>query len=533
MATTEQEVNTREQQGQATPVTNAPRQDTPKQEFPKEDHAERPQLTGQALYLVIGGLMLSMLVSALDQTIVGTAMPRIITELKGFELVSWVTTAYLLTSTASIPIMGKLSDIFGRKYLIMAGIAIFTLGSALAGTSQDINQLIYYRAFQGIGAGALLSVIFTVVGDIFTPQERAKWQGLFFGMFGLASVIGPTVGGWLTDNAGWRWCFYVNIPLELLSIAVIYFALPASLGRTRKEDTSLSHELARIDFGGAFFSLVFIVPLLLALVWGGQTYPWDSWQVVGGFVLAVVGLAGFIFVEMRAKEPILPLELFKNDVFTTSAILGLLGGAAMFGIILYSPWFVQGVIGKSATSSGAILTPLMLMIVLGSIVTGQVVSRIGRYKLFVIAGTIAMTVGAFLLWGMGIGTDEGTVIRNIIIVGIGLGLYSPMVTLAAQNSLPMNRLASGTAAITFLRSIGQTIGAAVIGTVVTSTFTSNLHDHISAATISKVQAGVAPFAARLGQTPAQLTDNIFSVRSLTDPTFRDTSKASLTAILGP
>ncbi len=543
MAITEQEVNKLEQQElekqSGTPVQdyvgtqqNAAGPELPKQALTQNDAFTETRLHGRALYAVIGGLMLSMLVSALDQTIVGTAMPRIITELKGFELVSWVTTAYLLTSTASIPIMGKLSDIFGRKYILMTGIAIFTIGSALCGTSQDINQLIYYRALQGIGSGALMAVIFTVVGDIFTPQERAKWQGLFFGMFGIASVIGPSVGGWITDNPGWRWVFYVNIPLEILSFVAIYFVMPTALGRTRKAGGKLLDELKRIDFGGSFFSLLFIVPLLLALVWGGQTYPWGSWQVLTTFAVALVGLAGFIFVETRAAEPILPLSLFKNDIYTVSSILGLLGGAAMFGLILYSPWFVQGVIGDSATSSGAILTPLMLTLVFGSIAVGQIVARTGKYKMFVVAGTVILIIGAFLLAGMGVGTDEGTVTRNIIVIGLGIGLFSPIVNLAAQNSLPMNQLATGTAGITFLRSIGQTLGAAIIGTLVTSTFTSRLHQAISPDVISKVQQGVAPFAARVGQTPAQLTDSIFSVRSLTDPTFRTVSHQALNTILG-
>lgn len=493
-------------------------------------------LHGRPLYLAIGGLMLSMLVSALDQTIVGTAMPRIISELKGFELISWVSTAYLLTSTAGIPILGKLSDIFGRKYVIMFGIAVFTIGSALCGISQDINQLIYFRALQGIGAGAMQAVIFTVIGDLFSPAERARWGGLFFATFGLASVIGPAVGGFLTDGPGWRWCFYVNIPLEILSFIGIYFTIPGTLGRTRKVGGSLVNELRRIDFGGAFFSLVFIIPLLLALVWGGNTYAWGSWQIIGSFILSAIGLAAFIFSETRASEPVLPLDLFKNDVFAVSTLLGLLTGAAMFGIIFYTPWFVQGVIGANAGSSGAILTPLMISMVIGSIIIGQIISRIGRYKIFVLLGTLTLALGAFLLSGMGIGTDEWVVTFNMIIVGIGIGLFMSVINLAAQNSLPMNRLASGTSALTFVRSIGATIGLTVISTVVISGFNGYWQSHISPDTVNKVQQGITAMATKLNLTAAQVkqfSDNIFSPTSLTDPTFRQQSQLALNAIVGP
>ncbi len=530
MAIKEQELHEeleQEASNVSTPVTATPT-------MLKEETQQSP-LHGRALYAAIAGLMLSMLVSALDQTIVGTAMPRIISDLKGFELISWVTTAYLLTSTASIPILGKLSDIFGRKYILMFGIGIFTVGSALCGASQDINQLIFFRALQGIGSGALLAVIFTIVGDLFSPAERARWQGLFFATFGLASVIGPSVGGWLTDGPGWRWCFYVNIPLELLSIVAVYFTIPASLGRSRKHD-NLSGELRRIDFAGSFFSLLFVVPLLLGLVWGGQTYPWGSWQVIGSFIIAAIGLVGFIFAETRAKEPILPLELFKNKVFTVATLLGLLSGAAMFGIILYTPWFVQGVIGANASSSGAVLTPLMLTLVFGSVVVGQIIARIGRYKMFVIAGTAILVIGGVLLAGMGVDTHEWTVTLNIIVVGLGLGLYMPVINLAAQNSLPMNRLASGTSAITFIRSIGQTIGAAIMGTIVTSSFTSYAQSHISTDTVNKVQQGIAALAAKLHLTAAQVKqfdDNVFGVSSLTNPDFRTQSQQALTQILGP
>ncbi len=514
----------------ATEVVEKPKAEIKNEEPPLNDN----RLSGRPLYLAIGGILLTMLISALDQTIVGTAMPRIITELKGFELISWVTTAYLLTSTAGIPIFGKLSDIFGRKYILMGGIGLFVLGSIFCGVAQDINQLIYARAFQGIGAGATQAVTFTIIGDIFTPAERAKWQGIFFSVFGLASVIGPSVGGWIADNPGWRWAFYVNIPLEVLAIVVLYFVLPVNIGRTYQEG-SIRGKLGRIDFLGAALSLVFIVPLLLALVWGGQTYAWSSWQVIGAFGLAAVGLAAFIRAEARAKEPIMPLDLFKNKVFSVAALLTLFSAAALFAVILYSPWFVQGVIGKSATSSGAILTPLMLMLVTGGIVVGQIVARIGRYKVFAVAGTIVLTFGVYLLSGMGVDTDEGTVVRNILIVGLGFGMFSPIVNLAAQNSLPMQRLGSGTATISFLRSIGSTLGAAVVGTLVTSTFSNELHAKISDSTINTVTQAVQKFGPSQGLTPqaaTQFAENIFSVRSLTDQTFHAASQLALTRIVG-
>ena len=300
----------------------------------------------RATVLAVAGLMLALFLVALDQTIVGTALPKIIAELNGFEKYAWVTTAYLLASTSMIPVIGKLGDIYGRKWFIVAGIFVFLVGSALCGAAWGMTELILFRGVQGLGAGMIFANIFTSVADIFPdPARRAKFQGIFFGVFALSSVVGPTLGGWITDNLDWRWVFYVNLPLGILSL----FVLPAVLHQSaRRLD-------AKIDYLGAATITVSVVSLLLSLSWVGEGYAWDAERVVAGFIVSAVILVAFIFIELRAPEPIIPLWLFKSRVFSSAALLMFLVGIGMFGIILYTPLFVQGVLGKTATGSGTVL----------------------------------------------------------------------------------------------------------------------------------------------------------------------------------
>lgn len=416
---------------------------------------------------VMVGVMLAMLLSALDQTIVATAMPRIVQELNGLEKLSWVITAYLLASTVIVPIYGKLSDIYGRKYFIMSAIVVFLIGSMLSGISQNMIQLIIFRALQGLGGGAIMANAFAIIGDLFPPAERGRWQGLFGAVFGLASVLGPALGGWLTDNASWRWNFFINVPIGILALFVVGFLMP--LIKPDKNERS-------IDFAGAIFLTGSLVSLLLALVWGGSLYPWVSEPILALFSVFVLLLVGFVIVEKIAKEPILPLELFKNRIFVVSMIIIFLTGVGMFGSILYIPLFAQLVLGTSATNSGTILTPMMLGMVGSSIATGQIVSRTGRYKWLAVFGLGLMSVGMFVLSQMNGTTSQFSLILRMILTGVGLGLTFPIFTLAVQNAFDHSKLGVATASTQLFRSIGGTVGTAVLGGVLNSQLVRKLGD---------------------------------------------------------
>jgi EmrB/QacA subfamily drug resistance transporter len=438
------------------------------------------RLQGWALAGVLAGLMLALLISALDQTIVGTALPKIIGDLHGFDRYTWVVTAYLLASTTMIPIIGKLSDQFGRKWLLMVGIIIFLAGSALSGASQTMNQLIIFRGLQGLGAGFLMSLTFTLVGDIFPPAERARWQGLFMSVFALASVIGPALGGWITDNATWRWVFYVNLPIGALALVVLFIWLPMNISVRSTRYTGWA-AVRRIDFAGAFTAAGATVCLLLGLTWGGVTYPWNSAQVISMLSAAGALYAAFFVAERLAVEPILPLDLFRNQVFAAGALLSLAVGAALFTMAIYLPLFIQAVLGQTATSSGAAITPLMLTMAISGALIGQLIARIGRYQALSILGAIIMTFGIFLLWRMDVSTSLGEVTRNMIVVGVGLGMLMPVLNLAVQNAIPRHRLGVGTGAVTYLRSAGSTIGTALLGTVVNNSVATELTRRLPAA----------------------------------------------------
>ncbi|MFN8637729.1 MAG: MDR family MFS transporter, partial [Chloroflexota bacterium] len=384
------------------------------------------ELPRDRLILTIGGLMLAMLLAALDQTIVGTAMPRIIAELQGFDHYAWVTTAYLLGSTAVVPIAGKLSDIYGRKLFLVGGAAFFVLTSALCGLSQSFLQLVAFRGLQGIGGGILMSMVFTTVSSIFPPAKRGRVQGIFTSVFGFSSIVGPLLGGYLTDALSWRWVFYVNLPLGAVALAVLWYGFPNI--RPARTDRP-------IDFLGAAALVAGVVPLLLALSWGGAEYAWDSPLVLGMFAVAAVMTAVFVAVEMRAAEPIIPLSLFKNPIVSISTLAMLCVTMGMFGTILFVPLFIQGVIGTSATQSGTVMMPMMFSIILGSLIGGQAISRTGRYKLVALFGLSTAALGMFLLSTMTRDTPYWIVVRNMMIVGLGLGPTMPVFTIAAQSSV--------------------------------------------------------------------------------------------------
>jgi EmrB/QacA subfamily drug resistance transporter len=434
----------------------------------QEPQALSSTASRQRLVLIIIGVLLGMLLASLDQTIVGTALPRIVANLGGLDHYAWVVTAYLLASTVSIPIYGKLSDIYGRRPFFIGGMVIFLIGSALAGTSQDMTQLIIYRGIQGLGAGAMMPIAMAIIGDVFPPAERGKWQGLIVAVFGLSSIVGPTLGGWITDNWGWRWVFYVNMPVGAIAILTAGFVLPKAIRRVQH----------KIDYIGAITLIAGTVPLLLAFSWAGTQYAWNSWQIIGLFIFAAVMLVIFFWLETRVAEPIISPRLFKNSIFLISAIAMFLVAAGLFGAILYLPLFVQGVLGESATNSGLVLTPLMLGFMFSSLVGGQLLSRTGRYKLLAIFGFAVAAVGMFLLSRMTTTTVQGEVVRNMIITGLGIGVMISLFTIVVQNAFPYRQLGEVTATVTFFRSIGSTIGVAVMGAIMTNTFQSALQSNM-------------------------------------------------------
>jgi EmrB/QacA subfamily drug resistance transporter len=414
------------------------------------------------------GALLTLLLAALDQTIVGTAMPKIVSELNGLQDLSWVFTAYLLTSTIGIPIIGKLSDLYGRKIFFIGGILIFLMGSVLSGLSQNMAELIGFRALQGIGAGAIMSNSFAAIGDLFPPAQRARWQGLFGGVFGIASVVGPLLGGFLTDNVSWRWNFFINVPIGLIALGFIGFLMPNIIHRRESERS--------IDFAGAAALTACLVPLLLGLVWGGNQYPWDSWQEVSLLGFSGIALLGFLYIESVAREPIVRLGYFKSNIFTVSSIITFLTGFGLFGAVQYIPLFAQDVTGISATNSGLIITPMTVGIVVAALAAGQVISRTGRYKILAITG-LAVTVGSlFLLSRIDSTTSYTTLSLDMIVMGVGLGLNFPIYTLIVQNAFSHRELGAVTASNQLFRSLGGTVGVAVMGSVLNNVLSASLGD---------------------------------------------------------
>ncbi len=422
-------------------------------------------LPRKVVFTTFVGVLLAMFLSSLDQTIVGTAMPKVIAELGGFAHYTWVTTAYLIASTVVVPITGKLTDIYGRKWFYIAGIIIFMIGSLLSGLSQSMLQLICFRAFQGIGAGIMMANAFTVIADLFAPAERGKYQGFITGVFGLSSIIGPTLGGFITDRFSWHWVFLINIPLAILIVVLFIFFFPQL-----KRD-SLKH---RIDWAGITTLILTVVPAMLALTWGGVEYPWISIQIIGIFLFALVMLGIFIVVEKRHAEPIIPINLFANPIISVSLGISFLSGMCMFGGIIFIPLFFQGVLGLSATTSGSFLTPMMLGQVSGSLLSGQLLSRAGgHYRIQGIFGLGIMAVGLFLLSRMTASTPYSAAVINIVVMGFGLGITMPLYTIAVQNAVPYNVLGAATSTVAFSRTIGGSFGLAVFGTIMTNNFAAS------------------------------------------------------------
>jgi EmrB/QacA subfamily drug resistance transporter len=425
---------------------------------------EQRRYTRRETILTMVGVLMVMLLASLDQTIVSTAMPRVIADLHGFDRYTWVSTAYLLTSTVTVPIYGKLSDLFGRKPIFLFGIVLFLAGSALSGASQDMNQLIAFRAFQGLGAGALMPIAIAVVGDLFTPRERGKWQGVTGAVWGLSAILGPTLGGSITQYSTWRWVFYVNLPVGIAAMLVLIFLMPTLRGKSQK---------VSIDYTGAALLVLGTVPLLIGFTWAGTQYAWNSPQIIGIFAGSVIVLAGFVIyealLERRGGQPILEPSLFKNRIFVVSALVTAIFGMGLFGSIFFIPLFVQGVVGSSATNSGLILTPLMLTSIVGSVVSGQLVSRLGKYKWLAIMGMVISVAGTLLLVRLSVTSGNTDVLIAMLVLGLGMGFGMSLYTLIVQNALP-GKIGQSTAALTFFRSIGGTIALAAMGSILNTAY---------------------------------------------------------------
>jgi len=429
-----------------------------------EPPAYQSGLPKKQVVAAMAGTLLSMLLGSIFMTITATAMPRIITDLGGFSQYTWVFTAYIIAETVSLPLAGKLSDMYGRKWLFVAGMGLFVVGSFLSGLSQSMTQLIMYRVIQGFGFGSMSALGFIVIADLFPPEERGKYSGMMAGVFGVSTVIGPTLGGIITESLGWRWCFFVTVPIGIIIILLFIFMFP---------HFRLAREKHRLDYLGVATMALGIVPLILALNWGGVDYAWNSPFIIILFVFSAMMLTAFVFVERRASEPVIPITLFRTRVVTVSAIVAFLQGAAFFPVVTFIPLFFQGVLGALPAKSGLFMTPMMLSMAFGSFVAGQLLSRAGgHYRLQAAIGFGLAAVGFFLLAGMTPQTTFLMAAVYISITGFGNGNVMPIHTIAVQNTVPYAVMGTATSLITLLRPLGGVFGLAIVGSILNNRFAS-------------------------------------------------------------
>ena len=435
-----------------------------------------PQPLGETLdprqrWLLLGSLMISLFIGALDQTVVSTATPRILADLGGFGLLSWLFTSYMLASTVVIPLVGKLGDVFGRKLFLIGGIIVFMVASAACGGAPTMTSLIWFRAVQGLGGGMIFASVFASLGDIFSPAERGKYIGLFTGTFSLASIIGPTVGGLLTDHGGWRLVFLLNIPVGLVAIPAIWFNLPTRV-ITRKP---------KIDFVGAALLSMASLAMLLALVWAGGKYDWGSAEIIGLLAASVVLVALFIAQEARHPEPILPLHLFRNRVFLVSNLIVFTFGVGVFGAFQYLGIFVQTALGASATASGVVTTPQSDGVLAASVIGGQVIARIGKYRWQTVIGAAIIALSMFFLRMVDVDTPIWHISVIMVVLGVGFGLVLPTMSLVIQNAVPYEYLGVASSSSQFFRQIGSVLGIAVFGAVLANVYHAEFADRFNAA----------------------------------------------------
>jgi EmrB/QacA subfamily drug resistance transporter len=430
----------------------------------------------------MSGLMLAMLVATLDSTIVATALPRIVIDLHGFEHYSGVVTAYLVASTAALPIAGKLSDLYGRKLFLVGSVVWFVAASALCGMSHSMFQLVMFRGLQGIGAGVLQTMAFTTIADLYPPAERGRVIGWVASVYALGSVVGPYLGGVLTDGPGWRWVFYVNLPVGAVALVILLVYFP----HVRPERQGR----APIDYLGSVTLVAWVVPVLLALSWGGRDYAWRSTMIYSLAGIGALFFALFLVVELRASEPVLPLKLFLNPIVSNALVVAALISAGLFGATLFIPLFVQSVIGRTATQSGTILTPMTLSVVVTALISGQLITKLGRYRPMAISGIAVSTVGMYLLSRLGLQSTYSEVIRDSIIAGLGMGIAFPVFNLTIQNAVDIRLVGAATSLVQFMRSIGAALGVAILGSIVTNQFVQGFHQAIPPETAKLLPASV-------------------------------------------
>jgi EmrB/QacA subfamily drug resistance transporter len=478
----------------------------------------------EEIMVIMVALMLAMLLAALDQTIVATALPRIATDLHGLNKLSWVATAYLLTSAVATPLYGKISDQFGRKRIFMFAIGLFLVGSMLCGQARSMDELVGFRALQGIGAGGLISLSMTIIGDIVSPRQRGKYLGYLGGVFAISSIAGPLLGGFFTDSLSWRWIFYINVPLGIIALVTIAtrLNLPA-----KKIDR-------HIDYFGAVLLAAATVPIILGTVFGGVTYPWGSTTEIGLFGGGIIASILFVLWERRAgKEAIIPMHLFRNPIFSISIILSLLAGIAMFAAILFIPEYQQIVRGYSATKSGLLLLPLVLGLLVALTTTGRLTTKFGRYKIFHIIGTLITALGLFLFSHLTLKTTQLQLSIWMVVLGLGIGSFLQIMTLAVQNSSPREELGVATATATFFRSMGSALGGAIFGAILTNRLAVHLKQLLPPIhggesvpiNSSSIQTGAV---GHISSLPAPLSHDIFQAFVLS---FRDMFLLAIPVVL--
>lgn len=458
--------------------------------------AEQPEKQPKSVRVVLLALMIAMMLAMLDNMIVGTAMPTIVGELGGLEHLSWVVTGYTLATAASTPIWGKLGDMYGRKGAFMTSIVIFLIGSALSGMAQNMGELIGFRAVQGLGAGGLMVGVMAIIGDLIPPRERGKYQGMMAGVMALAMIGGPLVGGTITDNWGWRWAFYINLPLGVVALVAISAVLHLPRKRTK----------ARIDYLGAGLLTLGITSIVLVTTWGGSEYAWTSARIMELIAIGVAALVGFVFWQTKAAEPVLPLHIFRSRNFTLMSIIGFIVGFVMFGATLFLPLYQQSVQGASATNSGLLLLPMLGAMLVTSMVAGRVTTNTGRYKVFPLAGGVLLAVGMYLLSTMDTDTTRFTSGLFMAVVGLGMGCLMQITMLVAQNSVQMKDMGVASSSTTLFRTLGSSFGVAIMGAIFNARVKDVMAERGGALAAKVTEKSASLDAASLAKLPAPVRD---------------------------